>query len=150
MRMKKILPLFVGVGILSLGGVMNTEVASAAEISAPPVVFESSVSIEEITRQIEDYYSSSLIRANEKWKDSVTKHDGAVGYYITTYFWVPGSNIGYDLVGKAQRKAIEAKYGKVESKYTYKMETTQHIDQTSGQTQGYITVSASAKCHDRR
>ena len=91
-----------------------THVAKADELTSPPLTFESHLSLEEITRQIEDYYSTSLLRSNNKWKDSVVKHDGAVGQYITTYFWISGSNIGYDIVGQAQRKAIESKYGKVE------------------------------------
>ncbi len=195
--MKNLLKLFVGVGFMCLTTFFSTHVAQANELTSPPLTFESNLSLAEITQQIENYYSTSLFRSSNKWKDSVVKHDGAVGQYITTYFWIPGSNIGYDIVvenyystslfrssnkwkdsvvkhdgavgqyittyfwipgsnigydivGQAQRKAIESKYGKVEKKYTYKMETTQHIDQTNYQTQGYITVGATAKCHDRK
>lgn len=148
--MKNLLKLFVGVGFMCLTTFFSTHVAQANELTSPPLTFKSNLSLAEITQQIENYYSTSLFRSSNKWKDSVVKHDGAVGQYITTYFWIPGSNIGYDIVGQAQRKAIESKYGKVEKKYTYKMETTQHIDQTNYQTQGYITVGATAKCHDRK
>ena len=54
-----------------------------------------------------------------------------------------------NVVGKAQRKAVTAKYGSVSANTSYKMKTTQHITQTASQTQGYITISAEAWCYGR-
>ena len=51
-----------------------------------------------------------------------------------------------NVVGKAQRKAVIAKYGKVNNNTSYKMKTEQKINM-SPQTQGYVTVSAQAWCY---
>lgn len=47
-----------------------------------------------------------------------------------------------DIVGRVQRKAVIAKYRKMNPNTSYKMKTEQLINMSGIQTQGYITVSA--------
>ena len=118
----------------------------------PPTEFKADATPEEIVAEIEAYYNSlSLTRTGEKWGESETVWDGEQGYYVTTRFWVAGSNISSTgIVGRAQTNAVKAKYGSVSSSYDYKLETTQHITESATQIQGYITVSAEATCYGRR
>lgn len=119
-----------------------------------PTTFASNNSIKDIVKEIEEYYlnqSNSIFRANDKWAESIITPDGEGGDYVTVYFWTSGSNMSnLNVVGKAQRKAVISKYGDISNSTEYKMETTQHIVPTSAQSQGYITISASATCYDRR
>lgn len=126
------------------------------DVAGKTIVFNTN-DIEEVVREIENEYSNPndnpLSRASSnKWKEGTTAWDGKMGYHVTAYFWVDGKNIrkGLDVVASAQRRAINSVYRKIEDKYQYKMETTQHITQSAVQTQGMITVSAKAKCHGRR
>ncbi|MBC1588036.1 hypothetical protein HB903_12315 [Listeria welshimeri] len=85
------------------------------------------------------------------WKKTKKVYDGAGGYYLTHYEWIKGNEIGFgNFVSNAQKKAIKKKYGKISSKYYYKMETKQHIGPVKFQTQGYMTVGATAICHGRK
>lgn len=117
-----------------------------------PSDFAADATPEEILAIIEDYYYSlSNTRSEKKWGESEIVYDGSNGYYITTRFWVSGVNIKpTGVVGKAQTKAVKAKYGSVSSSYEYKLKTTQHVVETEHQTQGQITISAQSTCYSRR
>ena len=117
-----------------------------------PTEFDAGLTPEEIVKEIEAYYNSlSITRTGEKWGESEIVYDGELGYYVTTRFWVSGSNISsVGVVGRAETNAVKAKYGSVSSAYDYKLETTQHITQSATQTQGYITVGAECTCYGRR
>lgn len=55
----------------------------------------------------------------------------------------------WDVVGKAQRKAVTAKYGSVNNKTSYKMKTTQYVSRTGKYGNAYKTVSPNAWCYGR-
>lgn len=62
--------------------------------------------------------------AGTKWAEGQKVWDGEVGYWVTSYFWIKGSDIfPYFVVVQAQRKAVTAKYGSVNNKTSYKMKT---------------------------
>lgn len=112
--------------------------------------------IYEIVSQIENsymfYLGAPVARSGEKWGESETVYDGEGGHYVTTRFWVNGENIDgvpLNVVTKAEKNAVIAKYGSVSKNYEYKLETTQHIVM-SPQMQGYVTVSATSTCYGRR
>lgn len=148
---------FVG---LSSNVVANAEAVSNNEVqintvSEPPVKFKNAENIDQVIKEINSYYLSQddlQLRASPgtKWGEGTKVWDGEVGYYVTSYFWVKGSNmVASNIVGNAQRKAVTAKYDSVNKNTSYKMKTTQHITESASQTQGYITVSANAWCYSR-
>lgn len=115
--------------------------------------FEDVKSIDQVMEQIDNFYLSkndSMLRAaaGTKWKAGTKVWDGHVGYFVTSYFWVKGKDMSpYFVVGKAQRKAVTAKYGKVNNNTSYKMKTTQHI--TLSGKWSYKTISATAVCYGK-
>ncbi len=119
----------------------------------PPVNFEEIQSSDEILQQIEDFYTRNdnprlRAAAGTKWKAGTSVWDGKVGYWVTSYFWVKGSDmVSWNIVGNAQRKAVIAKYGSVNKNTSYKMKTVQHT--TLSGKHSYKTVSASAVCYGK-
>lgn len=120
---------------------------------APPVDFENIENIDQILNQIDNFYlryDDPLFKAapGTKWQAGEKVWDGHVGYYVTSYFWVRGSDmVSWNIVGNAQRKAVISKYGSVNNSTSYKMKTTQHI--TLKGKWSYKTISASAWCYGR-
>lgn len=170
--MKLIIKLARTIFLLSMFIVATTDNVKADSVSdeigidqntvatSQPTVFEKGETIEQVVNEIDSFYlsqdtsSSALIQPlaapGTKWGEGTVVWDGKVGHYVTNYFWVKGSNMStLNVVGKAQRKAVTAKYGSVSANTSYKMKTTQHITQTASQTQEYITISAEAWCYGR-
>ncbi|MBM6741824.1 hypothetical protein H6A26_12545 [Enterococcus gallinarum] len=149
-EMKKVLSIFV----VLLGCLFffkgNDVYADSQEISGQPVEFNDVSSIDEVVTIIDNYYSpvvQTRAAAGTKWKEGTVKYIGQGSHLVTNYFWVKGSSMSnLNVVGKAQRKAVIAKYGKVNNNTSYKMKTEQKINM-SPQTQGYVTVSAQAWCY---
>jgi len=148
---------------ISFIGVTTHNTAFASNLNeGPPVEFENAENIEQVIEEIDNYYMlDSNLNINEdeinfiaaagtKWKNGEKVHDGKVGYYVTNYYWVKGNSMTQlNTVGNVQRNAVISKYGSVNKNTSYKMKTTQHITQTSSQTQGYRTISVKAWCYDR-
>ncbi|MBE5062750.1 hypothetical protein INF30_05690 [Lachnospiraceae bacterium DSM 108991] len=113
-----------------------------------PTNFSSELSVQEISNILIEAYSTS-----EAWGESERVYDGTGGYYITHRTWVDGDDIDglvLNIILRAQKKAVETKYGSVSKNYEYKLKTTQHIVMSGIQTQGYITASAESTCYGRR
>lgn len=137
---------------------MNDEVIQTTDINTPPVEFEETLEINQIVEEIENFYvqlnsnNGILTRATPgtKWGNGEVVWNGGNGYIIS-YFWVKGSDmVSWNIVGKAQRNAVIAKYGSVNPNTSYKMKTQQFLVKTpKWQTQGYITTSARAWCYGR-
>ena len=146
--------------------VVSTSVAVAAESqnvveeenlydtdAGIPDDFENMENIDQVISEIDSFYmrnENPFLRAaaGTKWAEGQKVWDGEVGYWVTSYFWVKGSDMSpYFVVGQAQRKAVIAKYGSVNNKTSYKMKTKQHI--TLKGKWSYKTVSASAVCYGR-
>ncbi|MER2174800.1 MAG: hypothetical protein ABS911_08985 [Carnobacterium sp.] len=126
-----------------------------------PVIFEDATSIEEVVSQIDNFYENTsnmpsselgitpMAAAGTKWGNGTVVNAGGGSQLVTSYFWVKGSNMsGSNVVGRAQKKAVTDKYGSVKSSTSYKMKTTQKVNM-SPQTQGYVTVSATAWVYAR-
>ena len=121
-----------------------------------PVNFKNIQDINEVVQLIDEYYyryaSEGLsLRATPgtKWREGSVEYIGQGSQLVTNYFWVKGSSMSpWNVVGKAQRKAVIAKYGSINNNTSYKMKTQQKINM-SPQTQGYVTVSAQAWCYDK-
>lgn len=130
-------------------GVMESELEAVMEIEKDlPTSFSSDLSAKEISDILIDAYSTS-----EQWGESERVYDGTGGYYITHRTWVDGDDIDglvLNIVLRAEKKAVETKYGSVSKNYEYKLKTTQHIVMSGIQTQGYITASAESTCYGRR
>lgn len=128
-------------------------------VEGQPVVFDNANNIDDVVKKINSYYekkepNSLLIQPfaapGTKWRDGSVVSDGETGHYVTSYFWVRGSNmVTYNVVGRAQRKAVIERYGSVNNTTSYRMKTIQHVVKTSYQTQGYITISAQAVAYGR-
>lgn len=113
-----------------------------------PTSFSADLTVQEISDIMMSAYS-----VEEAWGASETRSDGTGGQYITHRTWVDGDDIDglvLNIVLRAEKKAVEAKYGSVSKNYEYKLETTQHIVMSGIQTQGYITASATSTCYGRR
>lgn len=126
-----------------------------------PVIFEDATNIEEVVAQIDNFYENSshtptselgitpMAAAGTKWGNGTVVNVSGGGTLVTNYFWVKGSNMtGANVVGRAQRAAVIGKYGSVNNSTSYKMKTTQKVNM-SPQTQGYVTVSATAWVYAR-
>lgn len=125
--------------------------ADTSDGSGQPTEFQTT-DISEIVGIIDDYYTPNVMTraaAGTKWAAGSVVSDGNEGQYVTNYFWVRGSDmVSWNIVGAAQRKAVIQKYGSVNASTSYKMKTTQHIVKVvKVQTQGYVTVSATAVCY---
>lgn len=143
---------------------VNVDVEDDANVDdtgvGEPIYYKGST-IDEVQLEIEAMYNNVEVEKSNNivlkaakskiWKASKKVYDNNEGYYITTYFWLTKSDMsGYNMVSRAEQSAVKKKYKKIESKYEYKMSTKQHIGYTNLQTQGYATISASAKCYSRR
>lgn len=164
--MKLFCNLVLGSSLLLSFGLLSTIEVSASEIpitattqmisQGQPVNFENIHDINEVAHIIEEYYNSNSSNgvslraaAGTKWGEGTVEYIGQGSNLVTNYFWVSGGDMSsLNVVGKAQRKAVIAKYGSVNNKTSYKMKTQQKINM-SPQTQGYVTVSAQAWCYAR-
>lgn len=128
-------------------------IESGQSLNEPPVIFENTETIDQVIEQIDAFYSNSewtRAAAGTKWANGTKEWDGAVGHYVTNYYWVKGGDMAsWNIVGNAQRQAVIAKYGKVNKNTSYKMKTRQHINKSTTQIQGYITDSVRAWCYDK-
>lgn len=133
----------------SAGNVQEEKISNVGQ----PIIFEGD--IDQVTNQIDAFYlrnENPFLRAasGTKWGEGTVVSDGAVGNYVTNYFWVKGSDmVSYNVVGKAQRNAVIGKYGSVNNNTSYKMKTTQHITLSGKLGNKYKTISADAWCYDR-
>ncbi|GAX47749.1 hypothetical protein [Pseudolactococcus reticulitermitis] len=148
--------LFLGIGIGGTATIhANDDISKigSSNDSGQPIVFENITDINDINVQIDSFYlrnANPFLRASAgtKWKEGESVSDGKVGYYTTSYFWVKGSDmVSWNIVGKAERNAVIAKYGSVNSNTSYKMKTTQHI--TLSGKWSYKTISANAWCYGK-
>lgn len=163
--MKSYRNLILLVSVIFTVGLLSTIEVSASEFhneemsqtisKGQPVTFENVKDINEVVKLIDNYYDNSSLNngislraaAGTKWGEGSVEYIGQGSQLVTNYFWVKGSEmVSTNVVGKAQRKAVIAKYGSVNKNTSYKMKTQQKINM-SPQTQGYVTVSATAWCY---
>lgn len=164
--MKKMTRLVAVSALFTILAISETQVTQASEVvidttnavsEEQPTSFDKGQSIEEVVKIIENYYNNPipvngfLLRAaaGTKWAAGTVEYVGQGSQLVTNYFWVKGSSMSStNVVGKAQRNAVTAKYGSVNNNTSYKMKTQQKLN-LSPQTQGYVTVSAQAWCYAR-
>lgn len=119
-----------------------------------PVVFNDAKTIDDVVNEIDQFYLQQPMNFSgdimpfaapgTKWREGSVTYLGQDEYSVTNYFWVSGSNMSsLNVVGRAQRNAVIARYGSVNNNTSYQMRTTQ-IVRSSPQTQGYVTISAEA------
>lgn len=168
-NVKKIINLFLPVALLGILFFVTEITVSAVnndqhseiitQTISNPAVFENAENISEVVEQINAFYEQNeqlpgeigiLAAPGTKWGNGTIRSDGTGGNYVTSFFWVKGSNMStLNVVGRAQRKAVIAKYGSVNGNTSYKMKTQQRVVDSASQTQGYITISAQAWCYAR-
>lgn len=164
-KMKKMTRLVAVSALFTILAISGTQVTQASEVvidttnavsEEQPTSFDRGQSIEEVVKIIDNYYNpipvnGFLLRAaaGTKWAAGTVEYVGQGSQLVTNYFWVKGSSMSWtNVVGKAQRNAVTAKYGSVNNNTSYKMKTQQKLN-LSPQTQGYVTVSAQAWCYAR-